>query len=190
MEADKQLFNQIKTGNKQSFELLFKKYYAPLCKFAYQYIHDHDECEEIVQAFFTSIWEKRKQTDINKSIKNYLYNSVRNRCFNYIKHLKIKTNYQIEARFAEIENSNIFLEPGLIDRIHQSINELPNRRREIFILSREHGLKYREIAEKLDISVKTVEAQMGHALRELRDKLKEYRQFLVSFVIHHFISKE
>ena len=74
------------------------------------------------------------------------------------------------------------LEIDLVEKIEKSIAELPQRRREIFVLSREKGLKYREIADELGISIKTVEAQMGQALKDLRDSLKEYRQLLISFL--------
>lgn len=186
MENDKDLFFQIKQGNKQGFELLFRSYYAPLCLFARKYIKDEDDCEEVVQSFFLKMWEKKAKIDINTSVKSYLYSSIRNRCLNYIKHQKIKLDYHNEVQYTtknEDYNSSDFIEVDLIKKIKKSIESLPNRRREIFILSREHGLKYREIAEKLGISVKTVETQMGHALKDLREKLKDYKQLLISFFI-------
>ncbi|MDA3929259.1 MAG: RNA polymerase sigma-70 factor [Prolixibacteraceae bacterium] len=186
MENEKNLFNQIQKGDQQSFELLFKTYYAPLCLFAHKYIYDQDECEEVVQAFFLKLWESRKTINITTSVKSYLYSSVRNRCLNYIKHLKIKQEYQSEMVNSPAKNnfdSNTFLEIDLIEKINQCIDSLPPRRKEIFILSREHGLKYREIAEQLGLSIKTVEAQMGQALKDLREQLKDYKQLLISFLL-------
>lgn len=187
MENDKHLFSQIKRADKKSFELLFRKYYAPLCVYARGYIKDEDDCEELVQGFFFKLWENKSKIDINSSVNSYLYSSIRNRCLNFIKHQKIRDEYQSNMQNSErIDNYNSsnFIEVDLIDKINKCIESLPNRRREIFILSREHGLKYKEIAEKLEISVKTVETQMGHALKDLRDKLKEYRQHLISFFIY------
>lgn len=185
MLNDRELFLQIKQGNKKSFEKLFMAYYASLCAFARKYIKDADECEEIVQSFFTRLWDKRDDLEINLSVKNYLFSSVRNRCINYLKHSKIKVEYQndfLKSTDAQSDFSDAMLEIDLVEKIEKSIAELPQRRREIFVLSREKGLKYREIADELGISIKTVEAQMGQALKDLRDSLKEYRQLLISFL--------
>jgi RNA polymerase sigma-70 factor (ECF subfamily) len=184
MLSEQELFLQIGKGDKKSFEMLFRTYYAPLCSFSRKYVKDTDDCEEIVQGFFLKLWDMRDSLEINISVKNYLFSSVRNRCLNYIKHEKIKKEYQSEIlRTPEtrFDSTNFIMEVDLVDKIEQSIAALPTRRREIFVLSREHGLKYREIAEKLGISIKTVETQMGQALKELRENLKEYQQLLISF---------
>jgi RNA polymerase sigma-70 factor (ECF subfamily) len=186
METDNNLFKLIKQGDKQGFELLFKTYYAPLCVFARKYIKDTDDCEEVVQGFFLKLWDKRDTIEINTSVKSYLYSSVRNRSLNYIKHQKIKQEYHSEiiSTTSEIDPMvNGFMEIGLIEKIDRTIAMLPPRRREIFLMSREQGLKYREIADQLGISIKTVETQMGHALKDLRDKLKEFRHLLITFFI-------
>ncbi|MFA9389347.1 MAG: RNA polymerase sigma-70 factor [Prolixibacteraceae bacterium] len=185
MENDKNLFIQINRGSKQSFELLFRTYYAPLILFARNYIADADECEEIVQGFFLKLWEDRSKITITTSVKSYLFSSVRNRCLNHIKHLKIKQGYQnqvLKSPADELHASNHFIEPDLMLKINQCIDDLPPRRKEIFILSREHGLKYREIADQLNISIKTVETQMGQALKDLRKKLKAYKHLLITFL--------
>jgi len=184
MTDDRNLFLQIKQSDKKSFESLFRAYYAPLCQFSRKYVKDKDDCEEIVQGFFLKLWDKREELDINLSVKNYLFSSIRNRCLNHIKHEKIKLEYQSEILKnpdRQIDTTNFIMEVDLIDRIDQSIAALPARRREIFVLSREHGLKYREIADQLGISIKTVETQMGQALKELRENLKDYKRLLISF---------
>jgi RNA polymerase sigma-70 factor (ECF subfamily) len=185
MLSDQELFLQIRQGDKKSFEMVFRAYYAPLCAFSKKYVKDPDDCEEIVQGFFLKLWEKRDTLEITTSVRNYLFSSIRNRCLNHIKHAKIEQEYQSEIlRMPEtqIDPTNFIMEVALVDKIELSIAALPNRRREIFVLSREHGLKYREIADKLGISIKTVETQMGQALKELRENLKEYRQLLVPFL--------
>lgn len=184
MTDDRNLFTLIKQSDKKSFETLFKAYYAPLCQFSRKYVKDKDDCEEIVQGFFLKLWDKRVELDINQSVKNYLFSSIRNRCLNHIKHEKIKLEYQSEILKnpdGHIDTTNFIMEVDLIDKIDQSIAALPARRREIFVLSREHGLKYREIADQLGISIKTVETQMGQALKELRENLKDYKRLLISF---------
>jgi RNA polymerase sigma-70 factor, ECF subfamily len=184
MNDDRNLFLLIKQSDKKSYEILFRAYYAPLCQFSRKFVKDKDDCEEIVQGFFMKLWDKREELDINASVKNYLYSSIRNRCLNYIKHEKIKLEYQSEITKnpdSQFDTTNFIMEVDLIERIDQSIAALPDRRREIFVLSREHGLKYREIADQLGISIKTVETQMGQALKELREKLKDYQRLLISF---------
>jgi len=186
MINDQELFLRIRQGDKKSFEVLFKTYYASLCHFSRSFIKDQDDCEEVVQDFFLKLWEKREELDINTSVKSYLFSAIRNRCLNYIKHSKIKLEYQLEVLKnpeSDIDTSNYFMEIDLVEKIDKSIAALPDRRREIFILSREQGLKYREIADQLGISIKTVETQMGQALKDLREKLKEYKNLLVSFLL-------
>lgn len=192
MGNENNLFIQIKKGDKKSFETLFKTYYAALVHFAKSYLSDQDECEEIVQAFFLKLWEDRKKINITISVKSYLFSSIRNRCLNHLKHEKIKQAYEshaIQTHQNEINVSDHFIEPDLMEKINRFINELPPRRKQIFILSREHGLKYREIADELGISIKTVETQMGHALQELRDKLKDYKHILLSWFLSLNIKK-
>lgn len=184
MSTDNDLFLQIRQGNKKSFETLFMAYYTPLCSFSRKYVKDTDDCEEIVQGFFLKLWDKRQELEINLSVKNYLFSSIRNRCLNYLKHEKIKQEYHAEMMSnteSRIDYANFIMEVNLVEKIDKSIAALPERRREIFMLSREQGLKYREIAEKLGISIKTVETQMGQALKELRENLKEYQQLMISF---------
>uniref|UniRef100_UPI0032180E84 RNA polymerase sigma-70 factor n=1 Tax=uncultured Draconibacterium sp. TaxID=1573823 RepID=UPI0032180E84 len=175
------LFEKIQKGDEKAFEHLFKMYYSHLCAFATNIIEDEIAAEEIVQDFFVKLWEKRNKLTIEISVKRYLFRSVKNLCFNLIKHNNVKLQHAKQIT-AEAENTNYhdqFVEVDLASKIEESIESLPEKRREIFRLSRQEGLKYREIAEKLKISVKTVEVQMGLALKTLRDKLKHYNTFLL-----------
>lgn len=186
MKNENQLVEQFKQGNKQSFEILFRSYYAPLCLFAAKYIPNNDDCEEIVQGLFFKLWENRKALQITSSFKSYVFSSVKNQCFNYLKHQKIKNEHHAET-MREYENSLNsdfdFPETDLLQKISESIEALPPRRREIFKLSREQGLKYQEIADQLGLSVKTVETHLGLALKSLRESLKQYRKILISFFV-------
>ena len=174
------LLEDLKKSDNAAFEQLFRWYYQTLCVFASRVLQNDDEAEELVQDFFVKFWEKRAQIQIETSLKSYLFRSVKNLCLNQIKHEKIKTQHAnlVIAEAEEYEYRDSFIEPDLQKDIEKSIAELPEKRQEIFRLSREEGLKYREIADRLNISVKTVEAQMGLAIKTLREKLKKYNFFL------------
>lgn len=175
-QNDHDLFIRIKESDEKAFEALFRSYYPYLCLYATRLLKDTQMAEETVQDLFARLWEKRSQTVIETSVKNYLFRSVKNQCLNYIKHNQIKLLYaQKVLAEGEISNSEEYeSEIELIQKIEKSIESLPDKRREIFRLNRLEGLKYREIAEKLNISVKTVEAQMGLALKSLREKLRDF----------------
>ena len=181
---EKDVFEKIKKGDEKAFEKLFHKYYGILCSFATKIINDDVAAEEIVQDLFVKLWEKREQLFIETSLKNYLFRSVKNLCLNTIQHNKTKIRYA-QIVISEVENQftddNNYPEPDLSVKIEESINSLPEKRREIFLLSRQDGLKYHEIAQKLNISIKTVETQMSLAIKTLRDKLKKYSSFFLFF---------
>jgi len=185
---DKALFKRITENDEKAFERLFHIYYANLCRFASGIISDDEIAEEIVQDLFVKIWEKRTQLTVETSINNYLYRAVKNQCLNFIKHNNIKSEYfqkiQSETE-AQIQPDEYFLALELAEKIEQSIQSLPEKRQEIFRLSREEGLKYSEIATKLNISLKTVEAQMGLAIKTLREKLKNNISFPMLFLCFH-----
>lgn len=181
---EKILFDKIKDNDEKAFEKLFHKYYGHLCLFASRILQDEISAEEIVQDFFVKLWEKRKQLSIETSVKSYLYRSIRNLCFNLIEHNNIKLKHAqsvISNHKNHLADDDGFNEIDLAKKIEDSIQSLPEKRREIFRLSREEGLKYREIAEKLNISIKTVEAQMGLAFKTLREKLKHYKSNFLFF---------
>lgn len=183
LTEDRELYLKLKDGDEQAFKALFLRYYSAMCHFACQFLADSEQAEEIVQDMFVKIWEKRLVLNIETSVKHYLFRSVRNHCLNQIQHEKIKKQYAskvLEIAQHEINTEQYFLEVDLIQRIEKCIDSLPPKRKEIFRLSREQGLKYKEIADKLDISVKTVEAQMGLALKYLREELKDFSNHLTT----------
>ena len=155
--------------------MLFKTFYQPLCNYAYTFIQDRDEAEEIVQSTFLSVWEKRDGLEIRTGVKPYLYAMVRNACLNVIKHEKIKQKHVAsELALAErsIESvSRTVMASELETRISEAMGKLPEQCRLIFKLSRFEELKYAEIADQLQLSVKTVENQMGKALKIMREGL-------------------
>ena len=179
-EEDKQLIERIRDGKEEAFELLFKQYYQPLCIFALRYLPDEDAAKDLVQDMFFKIWEKRETFYITTSLESYLYRSVHNLSINYLNHEKIKKGYKdkiLDGFKRRLYNDDhAFSEFKLQEEVDKSIESLPERRKKIFKLSRMDGLKYSEIAARMDISVKTVEAQMIQAISFLRDKLKDYKQ--------------
>jgi RNA polymerase sigma-70 factor (ECF subfamily) len=180
---DQQLFQELKMGDERAFQLLFVKYYAAMCSFAFQLLKDREAAEETVQDTFVRIWEKREKLSIDASVKHYLFRAIRNHCLNLIQHEKIRKKYAdkvMEDNSNELQFENFFPETDLIQRIEHCIESLPPKRQEIFRLSREQGLKYKEIAETLNISIKTVEAQMGLALKHLREELKDFSDNLIT----------
>lgn len=181
---EKVLFEKIKKSDEKAFEILFHKYYGILCSFAVKIINDDVAAEEIVQDFFVKLWEKREQVFIETSVKNYFFRSVKNLCLNLIQHNKTKIKHA-QILLSEIENNfsdeNNYPEVDLFLKIEESINSLPEKRQEIFRLSRQEGLKYHEIANKLNISIKTVETQISLAIKTLREKLKNYNSFITFF---------
>lgn len=188
-DLEKNVLKELRNGDAKSLKFLFDTFYASLCNYAFQFLNDYDMAEEVVQNLFVKIWEKRNTFEIEISVKNYLFRSVRNQCINLIQHEKVKQLHAQkirEALFADEASESYFLEAEMASKIESVIETLPEKRLEIFRLSREEGLKYREIAEKLEISVKTVETQMGLALRALRDKFKNS---ILLFIFFRKISK-
>lgn len=177
-QKDKKLVEQIRQDKKGAFEKLFKRYYQQLFLFALRYVPNDEVAEDLVQEMFFNLWNKRHDLFITTSLQSYLYRSVHNQALNYLNHEKVKTvyrekivsGYKEKLQLEDISYAEIDLEQKVTDFIEQ----LPDRRRTIFKLSRFEGLKNREIAEKLGISIKTVEAQMTEALRFLSKKLKDY----------------
>lgn len=172
----------IRRGDESVFDTVFRRYYEPLCHYAAKFTDgDLDEAEDIVQQCFVKLWEKHAALDITWSIKSYLYKAVHNACLNRIRHQQTKNRYQ-QFNAGQLENNHSFQDESSAElraRLQQAMDELPPQCRNIFELSRFEELKYREIAELLNISIKTVETQMGKALRVLRFQLSD---FLVTFL--------
>ncbi|MFV1976994.1 MAG: RNA polymerase sigma-70 factor [Candidatus Scalindua sp.] len=181
----------IRSGDEKAFELLFKAHYPTLCCYARKYLDDFDQAEGIVQEMFFHFWQKRKKVEISTSLEAYLFQSVRNACLNYLKHLKIREQYKLanneEIRQKEQEIHDSVVAPELRERIENVIDQLPSERKKIFKMTRYEELKYKEIAVKLNISVKTVEAQMSKALKFLRLHLSDYLSLFFIFILEILI---
>lgn len=178
--------SQIETltlGDITAFEMLFRTYYQPLCHYAYTFLQDKGDSEEIVQSTFLMVWEKRDTLAIRTSVKPYLYAMVRNACLNVLKHKKIKQRHASEeiamADRSHDAVTHMVASNELEHRIKVAMEELPEQCRMVFKLSRFEELKYAEIAEQLNISIKTVENHMGKALRIMREQLRDYLPLII-----------
>lgn len=165
-----------------------------MCGYAVRYVEDSALAEEVVQDVFLSFWEKRMTLEITGSIEAYLFRAVRNTCLNHIKHAKVKHRFAMAQipSLSEEEGrvTDKVVELELQEKIDECVDQLPPERKKIFKLSREEGLKYKEIASQLGLSIKTVEAQMGKALKFLRENLMEYLPVLIVMVRVSVIFRE
>ena len=179
--------------NRTDFETLFNAHYSRLCSYAYNFLKEEEGSEEVVQEVFFKLWIHRHDIRIESSMESYLFRAVRNSSLNLIKHINIREKYKEhnrqEIEYSERLENDPMNASELELKIRSSIDLLPEQRRKIFILSRYEQLKYKEIADKLGISVKTVENQMGKALQFLRKELADYLPLLLLF-FHHFFNGE
>lgn len=176
-DKDKKIIEEIKKGNIKVFEDLFRSVYPALCGYANKMLKDSDQAEEIVQEMFYLFWKRRDTNVISISLKSYLYKSVYNKCLHYIDHISVVNKYAslYEQSAKSYYSPDDALQASEMYSVYKkTLHELPERCREIFQLSRKYGLKYHEIADRLSISVKTVEANMGKALKAFRTSLAEY----------------
>ncbi len=169
------------------FEKLFRDYFTPLVWYSMKVVKDKDTAREIVHQVYVTLWEKSETIDFSKPVKPYLYTSVYNRSINYLRdHRKFTGEEKIDPdRF--VQNTDALETQETEERIYAAIAELPAKTREIFELSRFENKKYKEIADELEISVKTVEARMSEALKILRVKLSDYIKLVIILGIDMFI---
>lgn len=167
------------------FEQLFNSHYGNMCSYAYKYLENLEDAEEIVQDVFVKLWENRNEIVIDGNLQSYIFRAVRNGCLNLIKHRIVRQEYATKE-----QQSNTIMQQNLENeivaneleiKIREAIDALPVERKKVFIMSRYEGLKYREIAEKLNISNKTVENQMGKAILFMKERLSKY--LVIFFII-------
>ncbi len=173
--VDHNLFQEVAAGNFAAFENLFKQYYHPLCAHALSYSGSHAAAEDAVSEVFARIWEKKAQLKIETSVKSYLYRAVGNQCIDTLRKVYHKKTHLSEDMSAYQHHActddmaSMAETKELAQHIEAAVRRLPKQCGIIFRLSRESGLKYQEIANRLNISVKTVETQMGRAFKALRN---------------------
>jgi RNA polymerase sigma-70 factor, ECF subfamily len=177
MIRDTDIIGRIRQGDVKQFESLFRSSYVSLVRYARTILKDQDTAEEIVQDLFFRIWKDKEKIKIESSLNGYLFRSVHNKCLHFIEHSRIVEKHAEEMSYRQQESpenpSDILNYKELQAKIASILEKLPERCGKIFYMNRFEGLKYNEIAEKLSVSVKTVEANMGRALREFRKELTE-----------------
>jgi RNA polymerase sigma-70 factor (ECF subfamily) len=183
------VIQMVKAQDEQAFEQLFKTYFKSLHAYALTILNNEAVAEEMVQQVFYKLWERKEQLDVHTSVKAYLYRSVHNESLNYLKHHSIKSKHQTYAMQQQQNSHEHSAGEKLAGReleqqIRQALNDLPEQCRTIFQLSRYEELKYREIADQLGLSIKTVEAQMGKALRLLRLRLADFLAIILTILLY------
>lgn len=182
------LIDKVNFDERKGFALIYQQYWEDLYRFIIRILPDEDETKDVVQQSFISLWEARERISELKSIKAFLFVIARNIAFKQLK-IKLRHNEFIDEYvhyFAEVSNA---LEAHLDTKdlktlLQEEINRLPEKMREVFILSREEHLSYKEIAERLNISDKTVKKQISNALKLLRCKVdSEYMPYLLVILI-------
>jgi RNA polymerase sigma-70 factor, ECF subfamily len=174
------------TDEVKFMEALFKAYYNPLCRTAFRVVNDRDTAEDLVQEVFVKVWNNRQALQINTSLKAYLHRSTINTALNYLEKNKRQVNLEAEDLIKAAPATNQLEEQlsfkEVENRVEEAINALPPACRTIFVLSRYENMSYQEIANTLNLSIKTVENQMGKALKTMREYLKVYIRHLFSLL--------
>ena len=191
---EKEVLVRLREGDSNAFESVFRFWYEPLVHFAEEYISDLESARNIVQNIFMKLWEKHELVNPDSNLKSYLYMATRNACLSHLRHIKVESSYfekaiknnedlQLnyealeELKLEQIDFSN------LEKLIQDTIDSLPERCRQVFLMSRYEEMKNKEIAEKLNISVKAVEANITRAITKLRENTREYLPELVFFLL-------
>jgi len=192
ISEEERLIKGINLRDEHAFKAVFASCYADLTFFANKYVNDLTAAEEIVSDAFAFLWEKRETISFTVSVRAYLFRMVQNRSLNYLKRRRIENEYveylirnNLLEQAAEPESS-LLLEKELERQVEQAVESLPPRCREVFKLSRFEYLKNKEIAQRLNLSPKTVERQMTIALEKLRYLLRHLLTFL-PFIVRFFI---
>lgn len=177
---DEELLDRIQKGERAAFELLFRSYYEELCAFVESRISTSEGAADIVQNIFLSLWRRREDVEIRSTLRAYLFGAARNESISYRERRSVRAQNEEEkmerrkrsrnwSTLSPVENLE---NEELRQVVQKSIAELPERRREVYVLSRQHGLTYKEIAAVMDISPKTVDHQMVEALKFLRKRVR------------------
>lgn len=181
------LFQKVSQENDyKAFEVIFHHFYSPLCNFAIKIVGKPEVAEELVADAFFKIWKNRQNIHLTHTFSSYLYTSVKNHCLDYLKKQNlIFKEISTVPSFSQEENpEKLLIQQELIEKIEKAIETLPDQCKTIFRLSRDRELKYQEIADLLHVSVKTVETQMGRALKYLRSALKNELFVLMGYILN------
>ncbi len=187
MEVQKENSAIVVIADEAAFKQLFESLYDALVRYAFTFLKDTDEAEDIVQQQFVKLWEKRAELTIHTSVKAFMYSTIYNACMNKLKQQQVRQSYAKEVQLnAPVSSASDELQhKELEEKIEQALQVLPEQCAKIFKMSRFENLKYKEIADELNLSIKTIENQMGKALKILREQLKDYLPLLVLLLNGH-----
>jgi RNA polymerase sigma-70 factor (ECF subfamily) len=171
---EREIMRALREGRREAFKQAFDTCFEGLCRYAFTLVRDEDEAADIVQSMFVKLWERRAELDIKHAVRPYLFRSVYNQCMNQLEHRTVRDKHRdhSELNLSDSVEPEVFKEE-LDEKIKEVVDKLPPQCRTIFIMSRYEELKYPEIAEKLNISVNTIQNQICKALKILREELKE-----------------
>ena len=186
-EPENLLWKMTVNNDEKAFEKIFSLFYPVLFMFAKKYIEEQHAREDIVQDIFVSLWEDRKKLTINTSLRNYLLVAVRNNCINYLRKEKLILQYQgsvLNNSFSTSDEENAYTLTELKRLLEEALDKLPENYRIVFEMHRMEGIKHEEIAEKLNISVRTVKRYQSQAIEELKKSLKDYLPLVTLYLFH------
>lgn len=172
---DREIMLALRGGRREAFRQVFETCYEGLCRYAFTFLRDQEEAEDVVQSMFVKLWERREELDIKHAIRPYLFRSVYNQCMNQLEHRAVRNKHQhhTETTLSDAVQQPEAFQDELDERVRAVVDQLPPQCRTIFIMSRYEELKHPEIAAKLNISVNTIQNQICKALKILRDELKD-----------------
>ena len=176
MESEERyIIEGLRSGRENAYRQLFEQYYLRLVVFAHRYLEDLESARDVVQDLFVDLYDSRQSISIQTSLKSYLYSAVKNRCLNQVKHEQVKEKHRNMIRSeANVPDPNLEEIMDVVEleaRIYEIVLKLPERCRQIYIMSRVDGKRNSEIADTLNLSIRTVETQISKALKSLRDNL-------------------
>lgn len=184
-KSDNQLMKEVREGSQAAFEALFYRYHEKLYYFAMRYFNSKEDAEGIVQEIFLKVWTNRENLDERKSFNAFLHTMAKNAIFNINRKYKYETVYQNYARqmLSHVHTKSLddVIYADLLKHLNEILDELPPKRRKIYELSRIEGLSYKEIAEKMNISEKTVETHIRLSLKTIKEALSKILVLLVLF---------
>lgn len=178
MKEEHYLLVELKRGNKEAFSILFQRYYKDLVLFGGNFLRDKVRCEDIVQSVFLRLWADKEELKIETSLKSFLLKSVRNGCLDELRHRQVVREHEsyseIFGDLDDLDTEQYILFSDLQTHLNDALIKLPEVCREAFEMNRFEGLKYKEIAQKLEVSERTIEVRIGKAIGLLRFYLKEF----------------
>ncbi len=190
LQNEEKLLEAIKNGDHEAWEFVTRQLYVPIYNFILSIVRHSENAQELVQDVFMNFWLKRDQIVITSSLRSYLYRAARNHSLNFLKRSKFETNYQRGVAQSFVSSKNETEERFNYNQLEKSLSNaieaLPQKCREVFLMSRFHDMSYKEIAETLDLPIRNVHYLIGLALKELREKLKDYNPSeseLVSWIL-------